>query len=121
MERIGNGFLKPYICTQCGGQVDRLTLTCEMCGTKFKEDDGAIRFECVRPGVHVLGMRRELDDEAVRMLPPKEVAELVMQDICRELAQCIAPYVDVKYMDNPVRCTKDVYAKVRVLDRTFVF
>ena len=30
--------LKALVCTQCGGQIDRETLTCKHCGTAYTMD-----------------------------------------------------------------------------------
>lgn len=116
-----SNFLKPYICTQCGGQVDRVTLTCTMCGTQFKEENDTIKVMFYKPGVHVLGASRIIDNEMLRYLGAEKTAEIVMDDVVKELAKCIAPFVDVRQEDMPATMQKVVRARIRVLDRTFTF
>lgn len=113
-------WLKPYVCTQCGGRVNRTTMTCEMCGTQFKEQDNVLWVIAERPGVHTLGQVIAIDKE-MALLQPKEVSAIVMEQMTRELAKCIAPFIEMEIEDEPVSCQKIVRGKVRILDSAFRF
>lgn len=113
-------WLKPYVCTQCGGRVNRTTMTCEMCGTQFKEQDNILRIIAKRPGVHTLGQAIAIDNE-MALLQPKEVSAIVMGQMTRELAKCIAPFIEMEIEDSPIYCQKIIKGRIRVLDSAFRF
>ena len=113
-------WLKPYICTQCGGRVNRATMTCEMCGTQFKEQDNILRIVAERPGVHTLGQAIAIDNE-MAWRRPQEVSDFVMKQMTRELAECIAPFIEMKIEDDQIHSQKIVRGRIRVLDSAFRF
>lgn len=113
-------WLKPYVCTQCGGRVNRATMTCEMCGTQFKEQDNILRIVAERPGVHTLGQAIAIGNE-MALLQPKEVSAIVMEQMTRELAKCIAPFIEMEIEDDPIYSQKIVRGRIRVLDSAFRF
>ena len=112
--------LKPYICPQCGGKVNRATLICEMCGTQFHEvaPNGII---IARPGVHVLGVNRVINDEMFYLHNPQELSEYILKDMAREFASCILPFLDVRSEQNPCRNQTILSARLRVVEPTFRF
>ena len=107
--------MKPYICPQCGGQVNRVKMICEYCGTQFREEDNAIRIVTYHPGVHTLGANVMIDREALEM-QPQEAAEFAIKSMARSFAEGIAQYMDVKTSDDPINHTVKFYARLRVLD-----
>ena len=113
-------WLKPYICTQCGGKVNPVTMVCEMCGTHFKEQDNVLRIVAGRPGVHTLGTTLSIDKELV-YLHPKEYSELVLKQMTKELAECIAPFIEVETEEDPEYFRQIVRGRIRVLDSAFRF
>ena len=117
--------MKAYICTRCGGSVNRVTHTCEYCGTKYKEDNhipNMVQMVVDRPGVQVLGVTRSIDWETKRYVrDPHIMSEMVMKDICNELSRCIAPFLEVITEEDPMRMRTNVMAKLRVVDKNHVF
>ena len=116
-----SNFLKPYVCTQCGGKVNRATLVCENCGTQFKENDGIIRIIAERPGVHTLGTAITIDEEMLYAVGAKEISEIVMKQMVADLAEAIAPYIEVKTERSFISNQQIVRGRVRVLDSSFRF
>ena len=82
-----------YKCSCCGGNLNRATMTCEYCGTRYKEEYGnVIRFETFQNPVRTLNSRIVLDEFAIKA-QPKEYSEHVIKALAREFAECIAPYI----------------------------
>lgn len=116
--------LKPYICTQCGGRVNRATLVCEMCGTQFKDDSGGagvIKIDVVRPGVRTLVQSREVPREMIYSMPPHDFSEMILRSMAKELADNIIPFMDVQTAEDPIRGAMYVRSRIRVLDPTYRF
>ena len=115
-------FLKPYICTQCGGNVNRATLVCEMCGTRFKDvsESGIARIVVSRPGVVTLGQSISVDLEDMQR-NPKEISEYAMRRLAGVFAECIAPYMDVEMENRPEYHSTTIRAKVRLLKPDYRF
>ena len=117
------GDLKPYICPQCGGQINRATHVCEYCGTKFQQEyaDYVPRFVIERPGTQVLRAARIIDHDFAEHMGPEEVSAYAVKDIARQLASCLAPYMDVKTETDPRMRQTRITGTVRVLDPQFRF
>ena len=118
-----NDFLKPYICSQCGGKVNRETLVCEMCGTTFKDMSSpeTIKLVVDKPGVHVLKNTRVIDDEMIMTFGAEETSRMVLDHMAKEMAQCIAPFMDVKTEKDIMHHQTIVHSRLRVLDPTHRF
>lgn len=116
------GFLKPYICTQCGGKVNRTTLVCEMCGTHFKDESQgeAYRLIVTRPGVVTLGKRIYVDTEIMSQ-SPEVFSEFAIKQLAREFAECIAPYMDIKAENRPEHHQSVLTARLRILQPEYRF
>ena len=112
--------LKPYICTQCGGKVNPVTLTCEMCGTRFKEE-GVMRLVVDRPGVHIIQCTRAISKDALYTIGPEAASEYVLKDMSREIAQSLFPMLDVMTEDDLPMHEKRIRAQLRVLEPTYRF
>ena len=116
-------FLKPYICTQCGGKVNRATLVCEMCGTQFKEDrseEMVTRLAVTRPGVVTLGRTLRVDKFYLTH-DPKALSEYAIKMMAREFAECIVPYLDVRVEDNPSDFSYIMRGRLRVVEPEYLF
>ena len=111
-------FLKPYVCTQCGGRVNRSTLTCEMCGTHFKDVSTPefVRIVVDKPGVHVLKSTMAMDKYMANELGAIELSRIVIERMSQSLAEAIAPYIDLEWEDSPRDCSIHVMGRIRVLD-----
>lgn len=117
---MGN-FLKPYICTQCGGRVNPETLTCEMCGTKFKQNKEYMPLIVEQPGAHTLCMRQELRNEMIEVLGLKEASRRAIEHMALEFADSIAPFMSIKTEHDPYRGSTVMRGTIRVLDPDYRF
>lgn len=103
------------ICPQCGGAVNRATMICEYCGTRFKEDDSGVKIEVLRPGARVLSVTAEVPDEFM-YTSPKDAAAYAIDRMAESLAEIIAPFIDVKMQVDPAVLKTRFYASLRVIE-----
>lgn len=105
-----------YKCSCCGGDIDREKMTCEYCGTRYKEEHGnVLRVEMFQNPVRTLATRIVVDDFAMRTAP-KEYAEFAIKQLARQFAECIAPYMDIQYsFDSRSRISR-LDASIKVVE-----
>lgn len=116
--------LKPYICPQCGGRVDRARLICESCGTMFRFEDDALdllKVVAYRPGVHVLMNQRMVSDDMLFSVGAEKASEIALKQMAAEMGQLIAPFMDIKMERNDMLRTTKATSRIRVLDPTYRF
>ena len=112
--------MKPYICPQCGGQVNRAKMICEYCGTRFQEENNVVRLMAYRPGVHTLqACVRIPEDEA--MMSPKEMSEFAIRNMAEQFAEGIAQFMEVQTDYDPKDFERIFRARLRVLDGGYRF
>ena len=112
--------MKPYICPQCGGQVNRAKMICEYCGTMFQEERNEIRVVAYTPLVHTLGANVAIQKEyAVKS--PKEMSEYAIRRLAQQFADGIAQFMEVRTMDDPITDTVMFQSRLRVLDSEYRF
>lgn len=117
--------IKPMSCTQCGGLVDKNTLICTSCGTRYAIKDGwhtepdyarPIRIEEIRPDQRRLMMHTQLPaymfDKAE---DPTTLAEFAIKDMAQQMAKNLIPYMQMVSKFEPRFNSYDFYAKVDVL------
>lgn len=112
--------MKPYICPQCGGQVNRAKMICEYCGTQFREERNEIKVVAYNPLVHTLGANVILDREMAK-LSPKEAAEMAIKHMANQFAEGIAQFMEVRTIEEPITDTVRFSARLRVLESGYKF
>ena len=112
--------MKPYICPQCGGQINLAKLICEYCGTQFLEECNEIIVVAYNPRVHTLGANVILDRE-MATLSPKEAAEMAIKHMANQFAEGIAQFMEVRTIEEPKTDTIRFSARLRVLDSGYKF
>ena len=111
--------LKPLICPNCAGRVDRDTLTCDMCGLQFQMDS--------MEQLHIVELRRGnfrtlagkvitdpylLQDPEVR----EQVTEHVIRDMAHKMAMQMLPLIEFQTEYNPDFKAFVTYGRVRVME-----
>ncbi len=105
-----------YICSCCGGKINRITMTCEYCGTQYEEKhDNLIRIETFRNPVVTLQNEFVFNNDLMDHLTPQEISKLAMDKTVRELAECIAPYIEVQIENDPMRCQKIMRSRIKIV------
>ena len=111
-------FLKPYICTQCGGRVNRATLICESCGTTFKENAQGLRFAVEKPGVHTVQAMLTIDREFFLSVGLEEASKYAVKELSKEIASGLVPFMQIKAEDNICLHQVTMKARLRVVEPT---
>lgn len=112
--------LKPLVCKNCGGLIDRKTMQCPYCGTQYKHEyeETVIRFVPERPGVHRLGACVELPDE-LSVKDPEAATKYAMNRLRQGIADGLLEYLKLETEYNPYKRTQIIRGEVRVIDPTF--
>ena len=105
-----------YICECCGGKVNRATMTCEYCGTQYKEeyDSNLIRIETYRNPYQKLVVSASYPEEAFKE-NPKEMAEYAIRNMSYKFAECIAPYMVMETEYDPEYHKRRIYGQIRIV------
>lgn len=106
-----------YKCSCCGGDINRATMICEYCGTRYKEDRaGVIRIETFRNPVRTLENQLVLSDRYMMINNPQEYSEYAIRTLARQFAECIAPFMEVEYSYEPSMQTTKLRARIKVIE-----
>ena len=105
-----------YKCSCCGGNINRVTMTCEYCGTQYKEEYGnVIRIETFTNPVRTLASKMALDNFALKM-NPKEYSEYAIKKLAVEFAECLVPFMDIRPSIDSHRDLTILDARVKVVE-----
>lgn len=106
-----------YICDCCGGHIDPKTMTCEYCGTQYREDlvnEHVFRIETYRNPVQTLAVKQSYPREFFDM-NAQEHARFAIESMARSFAEVIAPYMVVQKEDNFCDRTIDIKGMIKVV------
>lgn len=108
--------LTPFICTQCGGQVDRATLTCHNCYTQFylNEQQVLIATEHL-PNERTIGATVCMRPEELMYCGDK-IIEYSVKELTHKLAEGLAPFMEIEQDADPMRNLIMLHARCRVLE-----
>ena len=82
------------ICNNCGGQVDRDTLTCKSCGTQFEYDNiKRILIEKSRPYINIEG-KVVIPSMAVHHMDKSQLIEMSLNELATTLVPKIMPLLE---------------------------
>ena len=105
-----------YKCSCCGGNINRATMTCEYCGTRYKEEQGnLLRVEMFQSPVQTLKSRFAINAKYFRR-NPQECAEYAIKQLARDFAECIAPYMDMECSFDPATQLTVLGARIKVVE-----
>ena len=109
-----------YICECCGGKINRATMTCEYCGTQYKEDprrDGIIKVETFRNPIHTYTKLARIPKEEIQRMSTvmgaeaatRRVTDYVMREMTQQFAECIMQDMSMEYYND--RATNQYVAR----------
>lgn len=115
--------LRPYICKQCGGQIDPATMRCKHCDTYY--DDPALkRIEITTkvPGEHTIRANVRVDyDEMCDY--PEAARDYALRELRNQLADALLAYMKIDIFDDFSiefnKRTQLIRGEVRVVDPSF--
>lgn len=102
--------MNKYICPCCGGTINRASMTCEYCGTGFKEEhDNLIRIETFRNPVRTFEARVFIPDNWFSEFGVESVSKLAVEELVRELSKSIAPMMEV-HNEHDLRTMSNIFS-----------
>ena len=114
--------LKPLVCANCGGQIDRNTMKCPFCDTQYhrQRDETIINYIVDRPGVHRLLATIRVPDQMARH-DPDAASEFVLNRLRHEIADGLLAYMKIETANDfdPLSRCQIIRGEVRVLDPYF--
>lgn len=114
--------LQKLQCDQCGGRIDGSTLICESCGMQFRLQDGPNGFTLGRVEVYHGKFHLIQGHVCVPVYTLKDTedyeraAEWTLNDMARNMAQHLLPFMEFQSEFRPQTMTIDTYAQMRVAE-----
>lgn len=116
--------LKPLTCTNCAGTINRATMTCEYCGTKFeslyRDHELFMVVEHQSSPVRILKAQASIPDELLRD-NCMDVTNYAMSNIREQLAKALEDCMEITMEYNPYEMRQVITARVRVLEPKYRF
>lgn len=109
--------VKKYECTQCGGNINPATMTCEYCGSKFKRDadDRPIFISKFDPKMDVLKAQVIIPNETVYYMGAKEASQVAMHELVDKITESISQYLDILVETDLMHNTRILSGKLRII------
>lgn len=106
--------LKALVCTQCGGQIDRETLTCKHCGTAYTMDrKNTLIIQEMDPNETMIGASAVIDPEHLSHFG-NVVIEDSIEQLTYNLASQLVPFMEVQTEVDLDRRLLELYGRIRV-------
>lgn len=113
--------LEALVCTECGGHIDRDTMTCRYCGIQYKLDQDMIPIMVSRfdPHMETLKARIFIPEYVFKAemgsgADMTKLTEYAVKDLSRKLAEAIVPFMEVRTNYEPREQMQEFSARVRV-------
>lgn len=109
--------LKPLTCDKCGGQIDRVTLTCKMCGTQYVLDENMrpVRLEVSECRLVTIGSSIAVPSYSLSA-HPEECSELVLKELASKMAEKLLPLMEFQSTYDMQYNQYVTYARLRVAE-----
>ena len=78
-----------YKCTCCGGNINRLAMMCEYCGTLYKEEMGVLRIETYTNPVRTLAAKCIIPRREIHFIGEVESANMATRNIRYQIAEAL--------------------------------
>lgn len=113
--------LQALVCTECGGHIDRETMTCRYCGIQYKLDQDMMPIVVSRfdPHMETLKARIIIPDYVVksemnRGADMTKLTEYAVKELSRKLAEAIVPFMEVRTDYEPRNNNYEFSTRIRV-------
>ena len=104
-----------YICQCCGGRINRYNMTCEYCGTQYKEQyNDVIRIETFHNPIQTLGAEVIIDRYMIETMK-EDVGEYVMREISRKISNALLGLTQYDCEYNPMTMRYHVRGRAKVV------
>lgn len=106
--------LKALVCTQCGGQIDRETLTCKHCGTAYTMDrKNTLIIQEMDPNETMIGASVDLNPLDLKF-GGEDYIEYSISELSHQLASQLIPFMEVQTEVDLNRRLLELYGRIRV-------
>lgn len=108
--------LKPLICKQCGGHIDRDKLVCNSCGTAYRLDNDylPVRIELSRAKIQTL--TGSVLVPAEYHLKANDLAEYSLRKMAEQMAERIMPLIDLQTEFDMKQNAFITHGRLRAID-----
>lgn len=110
--------LKPMICKGCGGRIDPVALTCNMCGTAYylDEEQNPIRIESWQGRIRSVACETKIPREYMLYGDADKIMEFTLHDIAKRMAERLIPFIEYEQSYDHQRMEYITRARLRVAD-----
>lgn len=109
-------------CPNCGAPIKQNSCKCEYCGTQFENHNGnLIKIETFKNPCKVYKTEIPIPDHVIKQLGEKEVSDLVIKQLSANLADAIAPNMELQTEYDPIAMTQRISARVRIVEPKYMF
>lgn len=111
--------LQALVCTECGGHIDRDTMTCRYCGIQYKLDQDMMPIMVSRFDPHMETLKAsifipEYAFKAETGGDMTKLTEYAVKELSYKLAEAIVPFMEVRTNYEPREQMQEFSARVRV-------
>ena len=109
-------------CKNRGAPINPHSLRCEYCGTQYKRDyDNVLRIETYQSFCRTYKSQINIPTETIRMIGEENASEIAIRKLSRNLAEAIAPNMEMRTEYNPCDMEQIITARVRIVDPNYRF
>lgn len=102
-------------CDNCGGRIDRVSLTCTSCGMQYEREQNEstlLRIVTEQRRTEVLSGTVLIPDEFM-MVEPEKAIKYAVEAMANQMAKRLIPFIELEwYRDFPTHQTK-IYGRLR--------
>lgn len=112
--------VKPLVCQNCGGRIDRSTMKCPYCDTQYerKYEGLPVNFVVEKPGVHRIAAMVRIPDK-VSLRDPERATQYAMERLRQGIADGLLAYMKIRTELDPMSFCQIIRGEVRVVEPTF--
>ena len=103
-------------CDNCGGRIDRASLTCTSCGMQYERDQNEpimLRVITEQRRTEVLSGRVIIQDEFL-MLDKEKAIEYAIKNMANQMAEHLIPFIELEWSRDFMRQQTRIYGRLRV-------
>lgn len=113
--------MKKLNCPNCGAPVDN-SCKCHYCGTQYeRNNDNLIRIETFQNPCKVYQSQIMIPMEDVYKIGEERTSKIAIRQLSRNLADAIAPNMEMCVETDPRACAQRITAKVRIVEPKYIF
>ena len=109
--------LKPLVCKNCGGQIDRRTMKCPYCDTQYESQNEMIHVVVDRPGVYKIRCRVAVSREDM-VRSPEGCRDYVLRKMRTQIADELLGFMKLMTSEeyDPMSMRQIICGEISVLE-----